>query len=201
MSKRGLQTISNAGSPMAKARPCLVAWPEEWGHLFTKFGISGQSGEYRWKKRSRNSRWKQLAIRFKIRNRVLSSESTFQWPLETAGGRINSKHTVMRENILTPIAQGDLRKLRQHQNFRKWNTRTINTWARSFSFCTRDGNVSKRRNILNANETNVLTWGMFMSSSTKPPFIFGRIAWRLWKSTRTRTSRRLKVCSTLLRSW
>ena len=37
-----------------------------------------------------------------------------QLQLDAACGRINSKHTVKRENILTPIAQGDL--LRQHQN-------------------------------------------------------------------------------------
>ena len=27
-----------------------------------------------------------------------------QWPLETVGGRSNSKHTVMIDNILTPFA-------------------------------------------------------------------------------------------------
>ena len=41
-----------------------------------------------------------------------------QWPLERAGGRSNSKHTVMRDNILTPSAQGDLSSVRQSQSFR-----------------------------------------------------------------------------------
>ena len=40
-----------------------------WANLF-KFG------EFRWKERSGKSCWKQLAIRFKIRNRIISSEST-----------------------------------------------------------------------------------------------------------------------------
>ena len=35
------------------------AWFEKWRNLFTKFGISDQSDEYRWKKRSRNSSWMQ----------------------------------------------------------------------------------------------------------------------------------------------
>ena len=43
MSKMGQKTTSNEGSLMATARPCLVARD----NLFTKFGISGQSDEYR----------------------------------------------------------------------------------------------------------------------------------------------------------
>ena len=32
-----------------------------WGRLFTKFGVSGQSGDCRWTKKSGSSTWKQLA--------------------------------------------------------------------------------------------------------------------------------------------
>ena len=35
------------------------------------------------------------------------------------------------------------------QNWRTWNTRTIDTWARSFSFAEEVGNVCSQRNILN----------------------------------------------------
>ena len=92
------------------------AWLEEWRNLFTKFGISGQSGEYRWKKRRRTRIQETGATRLKFRSRIFSSESTRECSTsiqETGAGRINSKHTVMRENILTPIAQGDF--LRQHR--------------------------------------------------------------------------------------
>ena len=52
-----------------------------------------------------HSTWKQLAIRFKIRSRVLSSESTKEWSdgRWKVGGKSNSKRTVVRENILTLV--------------------------------------------------------------------------------------------------
>ena len=43
----------------------------------------------------------------------------------TVGARSNSENKVMRENILTPIAKGDLCWVRQHQNFRTRNTQSM----------------------------------------------------------------------------
>ena len=50
-----------------------AARAKKWGHLFTKFGVSGQSGECRWNKRSRTSI---QATGATFRSRILSSEST-----------------------------------------------------------------------------------------------------------------------------
>ena len=93
--KRGQKTTSKESAPSANARPCFVARDPR------SEDISSQS---------LGSLVNPHAIRFKIRNRVLSIESTRECHngLESAGGRINSKHTVMIENILNPIAQGDL---------------------------------------------------------------------------------------------
>ena len=49
--------------------------------------------------------------------------------------RTKNKQNVMRETILTPQSQGIL--LHHYQNWKTWNTRTIDTWARSFSVCGR----------------------------------------------------------------
>ena len=57
MSKRGQEATSNEGSPMAKPRKAILAKarpinlvmrsPRSKEGLFTKFGVSGQSGERR----------------------------------------------------------------------------------------------------------------------------------------------------------
>ena len=44
--------------------------------------------------------------------------------------------------------------MRHHQNWKTWNTRTINTWARSFSFAEGVGNVCSQRIILNGSIQN-----------------------------------------------
>ena len=106
-----------------------------------------------------------------------------------AGGRINSKHTVMRENIVTPIAQGDLCLLRQHQNS------DLSVFAKEI------GNVSKRRNILNANIQNkCIDMGKFMSSSMKaaihlvPNYLANSKIYKYRKCEEI-----VKVCSALFR--
>ena len=88
---------------------------------------------------------------------------------ETVGGRSNSKRTVMRNNILTPIAQGDLCFVREHQNFGTWNARTIDTLARSFSACKRSCECQPAIQLSRCKhtETSVLIWRMFMTSSMK----------------------------------
>ena len=61
-----------------RRRDPLIWWCAIRGYerLFTMFGTSDQSGECRRKRRSAHSLWKQLTIRFKIRSRIFSSEST-----------------------------------------------------------------------------------------------------------------------------
>ena len=54
---------------------------------------------------------------------------------------------------------------------------------------------------MQAYKTNVLIWECSCFRRWKPPSILGRIICRIRRSTRTQNSRRLKVCSTSLRSW
>ena len=121
----------------------------------------------------------------------------------TRGGRTNSKHTVTRENILDPIAQGDLCQLRQHQNLRNMEYTNHQDMSKTFQFLQKEiGNVSKRRNILNAFRTNLLIIGnvhVFVDESLHPSC--AELCWRIRRSTRTPNSRILRVCSTLLRIW
>ena len=71
MSKRGQEATSNEGSPMAKAKPCLVARDlrseenssQNLGYPVNPVNVDG------------HSLWKQLAIRFKMRSRMFPSES------------------------------------------------------------------------------------------------------------------------------
>ena len=125
-----------------------------------------------------------------------------QWPLGTAGGRSNSRYTVMRESIPTSIAQGDLCWEPQHQNFGTSNTRTINTWARSFSFC-KSRNVGKLTQVSRWKHTEQVfsygEWSCLDDASRHPSWAmlhdeFGDLQ-------EHKKSRILRVCSTLLKSW
>ena len=77
-----------------------------------------------------------------------------QWPLETAGGRSNSKHTVMREHVLTPVAHFTCAGC--------VNTRTSEHWIHEPSIHEQDlsvpakevGNVSMQLNFLDASTQN-----------------------------------------------
>ena len=106
----------------------------EWGNLFTKFGISGQSGECRIKKRRRTSIQATGATRLQFKKSDILKRSDKRMFRKQPGNRCwRIKQKVMRECILTPQAHGNL--LHRHQSWKTWNTRTINTWARSFSVC------------------------------------------------------------------
>ena len=77
-----------------------------------------------------------------------------QQQLETACGKINSKHTVMRESIRTPMAHRDLCFLRQKRN-KKHGMHEPSIHEQDLPvFAKLMGNVSKRRNILNASIQN-----------------------------------------------
>ena len=66
LSKRGQEATSNEGSPMAKAKPCLVARdPRSEENSSQNLGYPVNPGNV-----DGHSLWKQLAIRFKIRSRI-----------------------------------------------------------------------------------------------------------------------------------
>ena len=54
---------------------------------------------------------------------------------------------------------------------------------------------------IEAMKTTVLIWGLFTSSSTKQPFILDHITRRIWKCTRSRTSRKFRIYSIPHRNW
>ena len=113
--------------------------------------------------------------------------------------RIETKQKVMRENIVTPQAQGNL--LHRHQSWKTWNTRTIDTWVRSFSVLQRELGMSATDEHSQWKQQNKWIWWCLSLRRWKPPSTLGRITCRIRKSTRTQNSRILRVCSTLLKSW
>ena len=88
----------------------------------------------------------------------------------------------MREIILTPRAQGNLQH--HHQNWKTWNSRTINTWSRFFSVCEGFLGMSAldATYSMEAYKTNALLWECLWLRRWKPPFILGRIISRIRKS-------------------
>ena len=73
-------------------------------------------------------------------------------PLEIAGGRSTSKHTVMRENIATPIAQGDLCCVKSRVSEHEIHEQSIH--EQDLSVLAKVGNVSRRLNFLDASMQN-----------------------------------------------
>ena len=178
---------SNAMSGVARS------WAKEWRNLFTKFGISGQSGVCRWKKTSRKSNQATGAPRLKFRNRTSTSEST----REFSSSKQASKQLVLDnqnqaesddKNILTPRAQGNLHL--HHQNGKTWNTRTMITWARYFSVCIRNWECLQPTQHSQRTHTSQMYWyGECLSLRRwKPPFILGRISNPNRTSNRTQNS-------------
>ena len=84
-----------------------------------------------------------------------------------------------------------------------WNARTINTWARFFSSCRWDWECQQATQHSQCMHTKQMCgygdWSWLRR--WKPPSTLARIIYRIRGSTRTQNSRRLKVCSTTLKSW
>ena len=147
---------------------CCASVAKEWENFFTKFGISGQSGVCRWKKRIRKSNQATGALRLKLRNRTSSSESTreFSKSQQETGARESKPNRNWREYFLTPRAQGNFQL--HHQNWKTWNTRTINQYMSKIFICLRKklGMTATISTFTKeAHKTNVLMWGMFMTPS------------------------------------
>ena len=109
----------------------------------------------------------------------------------------------MRENFLTPIAQGNLQ--RHHQSWETWNSRTT-THEQGFSafqFFQKKLGMSATDatfSILTF-ESNVRIWRMFMTSSTKAAIHLGPNYLSNSEIYKNTNSRRLRVCSTLVKCW
>ena len=153
MSNTGQKTTSNGGSPMAKARPCLVARDPR------SEDISSQSSGplVRWKRRSRNSIQETGAIRLKIRSRIFSSESTREFSTSSwkqhAGG--STPNTQWWEKTFSLKLHKETCCVNTRET---WNTRTINTWARPLSFCRRDWERHQATQHSSCKHTNQMYW-------------------------------------------
>ena len=94
-------------------------------HTILVYLVNPENADER--KRSGKSHWKQLAIRFKVRNRIFSNESTRgcssgSWKQHAV--RINSKHTLMREHLMTDRIKKIVHGASSRQEFR--NMRNTN---------------------------------------------------------------------------
>ena len=123
------------------------------------------------------------------------------WLLVTVCVRSNSKNTVMRGYILTPIAQGSLCWVRQNQSFRTWDTRTINTWPRFFSSCKRSWECQQDTQRFSMQHKCIDMVNCSCSRRLQQPSILGRILWRIRRSTRTRNSKEFRAYSMSDKNW
>ena len=94
-----------------------------------------------------------------------------QWPLETAGGRSNSKHTAMRENIQTPIAQGAcagcVNKNLGYTNH-PYTTKIFQFLQKNLGMSAGDATFT-----MQTYKNKCMIWRMFMSSSMKAAIHLG----------------------------
>ena len=165
--------------------------------------------EYRWKKRSRNSSWKQHAVRFKIRNRVLSSESTRECSASNqetgAGGSTPitqwwEKHSNSNSTRRLAASTPELKNI-EYTNH-QYMSKIFRLLQKRLGMSVSDATFS-----MQAFETNVLIRGMFMSSSMKAAIHLGPNYLsnsEIYKKTKFEEIDRLfniTVCSILLRSW
>ena len=172
------------------------AWAQERRNLFTKFGISSQSGVCRWKKRSRKSNQATGAPWHKSRNRTSSSESTrkFSKSQQETGARESKPNSTWWEKIFW------LQELNENCSFinrigKHGIHEEIITWATYFSAWGRMWERLQPKQHSQWTHARQMYWyGDFLCFGRwKPPFILGRN----WEQN----SRTLRVCSTLLRSW
>ena len=163
---------SNAMSGVARS------WAKEWRNLFTKFGISGQSGVCRWKKTSRKSNQATGAPRLKFRNRTSTSEST----REFSSSKQASKQLVLDNQNQ---AESDDKKYSDSKSSRKLAPSSPE-WKNMEH--TNHDNMSKIFQCLHkklgmfatnatfstdAHEPNVLIWRMSITSSMKAAIHLG----------------------------
>ena len=83
-------------------------------------------------------------------------------PAGNWGWRIKTEPKVMKENFLTPRAQGNLQL--HHLNWKTWDTRTMDTWVRSFNVWRRSWDCLQ--------PTQQSQW-----THTKPMYWYGECFW------------------------
>ena len=126
MWRRGQEATVKEGPPMANARPCLVARDPRVSKSLQIRGIPMKGKE--WKQF-----WKQLVIRFRIRNRIISSDSTEE--CSNCFWKQLARGETLKTNWWDSIFL-----LQMHKEFcifirieKTWNFRTINTWPKNNS--------------------------------------------------------------------
>ena len=175
MSKRGQETNSEEGSPMAKARPTNLVM-----HSQCKEEVSSQSseslvnpGEWRRKKKS----W--LSLRKLVDNPTQTSKLDIpKWidkrrlhqPTGNLGRKTKPEQKVMKTSSSTKETCCIITRI-----WRTWNSRIIDAWRKIFQWLHKKlGRSAVDETFsIEAYETNVLTWWMFMASSMKAAIHLG----------------------------
>ena len=114
------------------------------------------------------------------------------------------RNSATRRNFRTLLVQGDMYGQRlQEQSFTTWSTQTINTWPRSSISYKRSWELQQDTQHFQWKHWRQMCWHAECSClrQWKQPFILDRMNWRTWRVTRTRTSRKFRVCSTSHRNW
>ena len=120
----------------------------EWGRLFTKFGVSGQSGECRWTKRSGKAR-------VNSRRSASISEFAYSQASRQENALVAQGNSWREENIPTPTAQWSLCWVRQNQSFRTKEIHDPSIHDQDLSDPAKEvRNVSRILNYLNGSIKN-----------------------------------------------
>ena len=133
----------------------------------------------------------------KPRIRIFSSEKTGK------SSKFKSLETGQQKRYLrTLLVQKRLYGHRlQEQSFKTWSARTINTWRRSSISCNRSWELQQDTQHFRWKRQRQMCWYGECLRQWKQPFILDRIIWRIWRSTRTRTSRKFGAYSISHRNW
>ena len=137
MWKRGQNTTSNDGSPTAKARPVNLVMhsPCDEDISSPSLGSLVNPENYDGRKRVGQAprNWMLGDSKLEVGySQVSRQEKVLQATRTRKLGQKDQAQTKSDEN---PRAQGNL--LHPHQSSETWNTRTIDTWVRSFSIWRR----------------------------------------------------------------
>ena len=194
---------------MAKTRPLsLVARdPRSEENSSQRFGVSGQSVECRWKKRSGKPLETVGDPLQDQKSDILKwvDKKLLQWPLETVRERSNSKKqrderelsnsNCTRKPLLGATSKPEFQNMAYTNH--QYMTKIFQILQKKFGITAGYSTFPRWK------DRKQMYWYGECSCPCrwKQPSILGRIIWRMWTYTRTRTSRRLKVYSRLLRSW
>ena len=143
------------------------------GYFFVKFGISGQSGEWRWKKKGRKSTRELDARRLKIGSRIFPSESTREG--SSSHQETGAEGSILNKKWWEPLRHKETCCILTGRS-KTWNTGTF--WRNSeCGECLEYSSPSWTRSRISENDQERSKWAkaiLRMCSTLTPFFVSDR---------------------------